>query len=124
MKESGDTVSPDIEEGIRIKGKTIVVGPSKEEYDEHMRTHVPYRNWCEFCVKGKATADHHRKGTAEKSKIEERGIPIVGIDYTFPRSETKEKVQDEERGMPIIVMRINEDKWTAAFVVPRKGVCE
>ena len=91
MRESGETVSPESEEGVKIKGKTIAVGPSKEEYDEHMRTHVPFRSWCEFCVKGKAKADPHRRGTAEKSRIEERGIPTIGIDYTFPRSETSKE---------------------------------
>ena len=88
MKEPEEAVSPESEEGIKISGKSIVTGPSKEEYDEHMRTHVTFRNWCEFCVKGKAKADPHQRGIAEKSKIEERGIPTVGIDYTFPKSET------------------------------------
>ena len=96
MRESGEAVSPEIVEGVKIRGKAIVVGPSKEEYDEHMRTHVPYRNWCEFCVKGKAKGDHHKRGMAEKSKIEERGIPTVGIDYTFPRSKANEKMKKEE----------------------------
>ena len=125
MRESGETASPESEEGVKIKGKTIVVGPSKEEYDEHMRTHVPFRSWCEFCVKGKAKADPHKRG------IQERGIPTIGIDYTFPKSESSkedsktEKAKDEgERGMPVIVMKIDLDKWTASFVVPQKGVCE
>ena len=87
MKEPEEAVSPESEEGIKIRGKSIVTGPSKEEYDEHMRTPVPFRNWCEFCVKGKAKADPHKRGMAEKSRIEERGIPVVGIYYTFPRSE-------------------------------------
>ena len=94
MRESGETVSPESGEGVKIKGKTIVVGPSKAEYDEHMRTHLPFRSWCEFCVKGKAKADPHKRGIAEKSKIQERGIPTIGIDYTFPRSErSKEESQ-------------------------------
>ena len=118
---------------MKIKGKSIVTGPSKEEYDERMRTHVPFRNWCEFCVKGKAKADPRKRGIAEKSRIEERGIPTIGIDYTYPKSDTSkedsssksEKSKEEsERGMPIIVMRTDLDKWTSAFVVPQKGVCE
>ena len=88
MKKSGDTVRPDTEEGAKIRGKTIVTGPSREEYDEHMRVHVPFRSWCEFCIKGKAKADPHKRGTPEKSKIEKRGIPTVGTDYTFPKSES------------------------------------
>ena len=43
MKESDETVSPEEEEAVTIKGKAIVTGPTKEEHDEHMRTHIPFR---------------------------------------------------------------------------------
>ena len=54
MREPGETVSPEkeVEEGVRIRGKALVTGPSREECEEHMRTHMPFRSWCEFCVKG------------------------------------------------------------------------
>ena len=29
--------------------------PAKQEKDEHERTHVPFRSWCEHCVRGQAS---------------------------------------------------------------------
>ena len=27
--------------------------PSKKEVDDHNRTHLPFQNWCEACIKGR-----------------------------------------------------------------------
>ena len=112
----------DYEEGVVIKGKVIVTGPTRDEFEEHMRTHIPFRNWCEFCVKGKSRSDAHGKDAGEKASLGEDSIPRIGIDYTYPR-QGKDK-RSEEGGMPIIVMKNSKDKWVSAFVVPQKGVCE
>ena len=48
------------EEGRDVKGQKTIPGPSKEEYEAHMRTHIPYRKWCPFCVKGKRISEGHR----------------------------------------------------------------
>ena len=37
--------------------------PSQEDIDLHMMTHLPYRNWCEHCVKGRAKEMNHQKVT-------------------------------------------------------------
>ena len=122
MRDSDEAVSPESEEAITVKGKAIVTGPTREEFDEHMRTHIPFRNWCEFCVKGKSKADHRKRGSSESHKIGEKGVPTIVIDYTFPK--TEKAAVEGERGMSIIVMRNDMDKWRSSFVVPRKGVCE
>ena len=73
VRKLDEPVRPDtetIEEGVRIKGKVIVTGPSREEYEEHMRTHIPFGNWCEFCVKGKCESDPHRKSGPIKAKYQ------------------------------------------------------
>ena len=36
------------EEGRVVKGQRDNLTPSKEEYENHMRTHIPYRKWCNF----------------------------------------------------------------------------
>ena len=43
----------DEEEGRIIRGKKHIRQPNQEEYDDHMRTHIPFRKWCPHCVKGK-----------------------------------------------------------------------
>ena len=32
-----------------------VITPSQKERDEHDVLHLPFRNWCKHCVKGKST---------------------------------------------------------------------
>ena len=49
----------DPNEGRKIKGMKPVQQPTKEEYDDHMRTHIPYRQWCEICVKGRKKNPSH-----------------------------------------------------------------
>ena len=125
MKELDEPVRPEeetAEEGAKIKGKAIVTGPSREEYEEHMRTHIPYRNWCEFCVKGKSKSDHHKRTDKNKEDPLADSIAIIGNDYTFPRQKAADRT--EHGGMPIIVMKNSLDKWISAFVVPEKGACE
>ena len=41
------------EEGRKAKGMHAPRVVSKEEREEHERTHIPYRSWCRACVKGR-----------------------------------------------------------------------
>ena len=51
-----------------------------------MLTHVPYRNWCPFCVKGRGRQDAHKKG-----KEEEKRVAGVVMDYAYLNPEEKEE---------------------------------
>ena len=42
------------------KGVTKPEEPTRKEWEEHQLTHVPYRSWCPFCVKGRGRQDAHR----------------------------------------------------------------
>ena len=53
----------------RIRKMLDPVVPSKEEVEEHMLTHLPYRSWCEHCVKGKGKEMGHY-GKKEQDTIE------------------------------------------------------
>ena len=57
--------------------------PTVKEVEEHNLTHLPFRNWCIFCVKGKAKDDPHKRKIKED---ENQDIPIVSIDYMFMES--------------------------------------
>ena len=50
--------------------------PSQEEVDNHRCIHVPYRDWCKWCVMGRGRGLQHSKALAS-------WIAIVGIDYFF-----------------------------------------
>ena len=48
------------QEGRIITGPKAIYTPSKEEWDNHMRSHIPFRKWCPFCVKGRSKSGAHR----------------------------------------------------------------
>ena len=50
--------------------------PSAQEVEEHRCIHVPYRDWCKWCVMGRGRGLQHSRALAS-------WIAIVGIDYFF-----------------------------------------
>ena len=46
----------------------MVFKPSAAEVAEHVRTHVPYRTWCPYCVAGRghAVGTHRWKMTPSR----------------------------------------------------------
>ena len=57
------------EEGRHIAGQKKVFAPSAEEKEAHMRTHIPYRRWCEFCVRGKCKNPAHKKAEGNRERF-------------------------------------------------------
>ncbi len=53
--------------------------PTAKEVEFHNLTHLPCRNWCEFCVAAKGKDLDHRKDVREI-----RGLPKYSFDYCFP----------------------------------------
>ena len=51
--------------------------PTAEEAERHALTHVPYRDWCEACVRGKARENPHRRIRNDTDMDE------VEMDYLF-----------------------------------------
>ena len=46
------------------------MGPSRREYEDQMCIHIPYRDWCPHCVRGKApNAQHRRHRGYEDEKV-------------------------------------------------------
>ncbi len=114
----GDGVEPDeveVEEagsGIRIPVKMPdPKRPSQEEVDQHDLTHLPFRNWCAHCVRGKGSAADHRHATRED------GMPEFHLDYCFMKSHGAEM-------KTILVCREKESRITFRSVVPLKGASE
>ena len=44
----------------RPKHRALPANVSKEEFDALQLTHLPFRSWCDHCVRGKAVDDAHR----------------------------------------------------------------
>ena len=50
------------EEGLIPKIKKVLAKPTAAEIEQHMATHIPFREWCPHCVAGKSKIDPHLKG--------------------------------------------------------------
>ena len=87
--------------------------PTQSEIEQHNIDHLPYRNWCDCCVRGKATGDPHRRATTESR------IPIIAFDYMFV---TKDKVSmpdeisdDAKKDALVKILVVKDTKSKAAF---------
>ena len=98
--------------------------PSKQEIEEHMATHMPFRSWCPFCVAGKAVSSgHHHKPEGPGL------VPVISIDYAFMgkgqvNEEGVEEGGEEGSQNPLIVLEDDTTKAVMAHMVPRKGADE
>ena len=60
--EAGVEEDDDAESGMRSTFRMLdPVKPSPAEVDERNKAHLPYRNWCKYCVKGHGKEMAHRK---------------------------------------------------------------
>ena len=64
-----ETVSEEGGEGVVPRGMSPPQRVSKQERDEHERTHLPHRDWCDMCVKARGRRVAHRRENKE-----ERGL--------------------------------------------------
>ncbi len=80
--------------------------------DRHCLNHAVYRNWCEFCVRGRGKeAPHKSKGTQEMQ------IPVICMDFGFLREEPK--VAGEE-SRPILVTKCRKTGHLSADMLVSK----
>ena len=77
--------------------------PTTIERENHCKLHVPFRAWCEFCVKGKCDSTPHRRRQVESLS----GNPVVSVDYMYMKASeatTPAEMEKEEspnfRGSP------------------------
>ena len=84
--------------------------PSDEVVRELEMTHVPYRNWCQHCVKGRGKEMGHKKAVEkETTNIE------IHMDLCFPGDE------DGSGSLAVLVVRERGTRMTMASVTPSKS---
>ena len=72
------TAEPQPEEPTQGTGSTNFEAPympTPQEVQEHNLTHLPYRNWCPICVRGKGRTTNH---PPQRSKQ-----PVVQVDLAY-----------------------------------------
>ena len=118
MNTEDDDEDEEMEEARKIKRKKEIKLPTKEEYEEHMQFHIPYRSWCPFCAQGKMAANPKKKSD---DKADEPEVPIIGWDYMEQR-EKDGKFAKGDMEPKTLVGFDRKRKWMTAEVVPHKGV--
>ena len=66
-----EEVECEAEEGLRPQRVKNPMEPSRQEWEEHCITHLPYRSWCPHCVRGRGINSPHRATSRE-----DPGIPL------------------------------------------------
>ena len=61
-------------------GRRQPIEPTEAERLAHNRTHIPFADWCESCVRGRGRDDPHR---ARQDHVLGNPIPVVQCDYFF-----------------------------------------
>ena len=86
------------DEAHQPKIRNAPIGPTEEERELHEATHVPYREWCKFCVRSRGRNRPHKKASEiEKGQVLQ--MNKVSMDYFFMSQE------DEGAGKyPLIAM--------------------
>ena len=72
----------DGEEGRPARGLTAPTKVSKQEREEHERTHTPYRAWRKYCVWARGRNTPHMSKKEEDDEAS-RTVPRISMDYFF-----------------------------------------
>jgi hypothetical protein len=88
--------------------------PSPQEMADHQLTHLPFRNWCRHCCRGRGIEMPHRKRPEA-----ERVLPEVHFDFCFLGNEGKKDEVGET--LPVLVVREVGSRMTMSAAVPSKS---
>ena len=78
---------------MRAQEIADVCKPSEAEINMHNLTHLPFRDWCPYCVQGKAVSYPHIK---RKQKEDE--VPIISSDYMgLKHREPEERIEGRRK---------------------------
>ena len=88
--------------------------PSGEIQVRHNLTHLPYANWCPWCVMGRrSNAPHYRSRDGS-----DRSLPLLVVDYCFVRD------RDDTILTTLLVGKLYPSRKVLACVVDSKGVVD
>ena len=50
--------------------------PTVEEMQEHLRSHLPYKFWCQHCVSGRGVSTQHRRRNPGEDSVEVATVAV------------------------------------------------
>ena len=74
---------------VKPRGPKPVVGPSRKEWLDHQKLHVPFQNWCKYCVMGRGKERPHRQVPADQVGP----IPLIELDASYIKVKEDEQVK-------------------------------
>ena len=95
--------------------------PGQAEIDEHEVDHIPYRQWCEECVRGRGTGEPHSPSEGIHA------MPVVEFDYIFVTDKEiyrREELDDEavrKAAIKILVVKRPQGKGYLRPCGPSEG---
>ena len=90
----------------------IPVKPSQAETDQHNVSHLPFRSWCRYCVRGRGQSVGHFRVDHSAEQI-----PTIEIDYGFLGDKDSPATD-----LPVLCGRDRQSKTVWSSPVPCKGV--
>ena len=91
----------------------------EEEIMKHRLTHIPYKDWCEFCIAGKGKADRHER---DPSSLKEHEVPVISFDLCYTGASGE--AVDEKSNAKVVVLVLHDSHSSAVHAVPIKGKSE
>ena len=109
-EEETEEDEKDEEYGVRKTVKKLdPKEPSKEEREEHEKTHMPFRNWCRHCVRGRGKEEACREGKRGHDMAE------LHLDFMFMGDE------GEDRTLAVLVAKERSRGMVMSTVAPKKS---
>ena len=108
----------EVQSGMRTCRKVLSpLEPSQQDIEDHQLTHLPFRNWCRFCCRGRGVELPHRRAREEGKKL-----PELHFDFCFLGDEGKKGVKSEVgETLPILVVREVGTKMLLSAGAPSKS---
>ena len=104
-------------ESETVREPTMVHTPAapvdEDEVMRHRLTHIPYKDWCEFCVAGKGKAERHER---DPESLKEHELPVVSFDLCY--TGVSGEAVDEKSNAKIVVLVLHDSHSSAVHAVP------
>jgi len=68
------------EAGSKTSKNTKVHTPTRDEVEDHERTHCPFKAWCKHCVRGRGRNLQHKRAKREREDQEDGKVARVSMD--------------------------------------------
>ena len=109
---SQEVLHEEFEEKVERIGLPKPLQPTAFEVAEHNISHVPYRSWCEHCVRGKARTSAHP--TSAGAKLADQR-PTIAMDYFYLGKK-------EDDSLPILGVVEETSQRCFSLTLPSKGL--